>query len=143
VKIVNEPTKHKSGYDQYFAKIDSGKKTLCFFVPGCEHCRVAAKELTEMKLRNKNSPEINIIFMNEEANLIPDFFKFAGATYPYKIIEIIPFWKTLGTGKDTPGIKYLWNGNEYIYYYGITDNQFNLSNYEKLVNKTFSELKTK
>jgi hypothetical protein len=143
VKIVDEPTKHKSGYDQYFAKIDSGKKTLCFFVPGCEHCRVAAKELTEMKLRNKNSPEINIIFMNEEANLIPDFFKFAGATYPYKIIEIIPFWKTLGTGKDTPGIKYLWNGNEYIYYYGITDNQFNLSNYEKLVDKTFSELKTK
>jgi len=143
VKIIDEPTKHKSGYDQYFAKIDSGKKTLCFFVPGCDHCRVAAKELTEMKLRNKNSPEINIIFMNEEANLIPDFFKFAGATYPYKIIEIIPFWKTLGTGKDTPGIKYLWNGNEYIYYYGITDNQFNLANYEKLVNKTFSELKTK
>lgn len=143
LKILNEPPKHKSGYSQYFSKIDSGKKTLCFFVPGCEHCKDAAKELTEMKLKNKSAPEVNIIFMNEEAHLIPEFFKFAGATYPYKIIEIIPFWKVLGTGKDTPGIKYLWNGKEYIYYYGTTDNKFNIISYEKIVNKAFAELESK
>jgi hypothetical protein len=62
--------------------------------------------------------------MNEEADLIPAFFKEAGATYPYKIIEIIPFWNTLGSGKDTPGVKYLWNGNEIKYYWGITDDKF-------------------
>ena len=140
-KEINEPEKHKSGYASYFSKIDTGRKTLCFFVPGCDHCRVAAKELTELKQKDKNFPEILIIFMNEEADLIPDFFKFAGAEYPYKIIEVIPFWKVLGSGKDTPGVKYLWNGNEYKYYWGIADNKFNPIDYQKMVSKPFSELK--
>jgi hypothetical protein len=138
---INEPEKHKSGYASYFSKIDTGRKTLCFFVPGCDHCRVAAKELTELKQKDKNFPEISIIFMNEEADLIPTFFKEAGAEYPYKIIEVIPFWKVLGSGKDTPGVKYLWNGNEYKYYWGINDNKFDPVDYQKLINKSFSELK--
>lgn len=137
----NEPEKHKSGYAQYFPNIDKGRKTLCFFVPGCDHCREAAKELTEMKHKNKNFPEVYIIFMNEEADLIPEFFKAAGAEYPYKIIEVIPFWKVLGSGKDTPGVKYLWNGNEYKYYWGIDDNKFDPVDYQKLINKSYSELK--
>ncbi len=137
---LNEPEKHKSGYSQYFSSIDKGRKTLCFFVPGCDHCRVAAKELTEMKKNTKNFPDISIIFMNEEADLIPDFFKEAGAEYPYTIIEVIPFWKVLGSGKDTPGVKYLWNGNEYKYYYGITDNKFNPSDYKKIISKSYSEI---
>lgn len=138
---VTEPEKHKSGYTQYFSKIDTGRKTLCFFVPGCDHCRQAAKELTELRKTNKNFPEIAIVFMNEEADLIPDFFKEAGAEYPYKIIEVIPFWKVLGSGKDTPGVKYLWNGNEYKYYWGITDNKFDPIDYQKLINKSYLELK--
>jgi len=140
-KVIDEPAKHKSGYAQFFSKIDHGKKVLCFFVPGCEHCREVAKELTEMKSKDKSFPEVDIIFMNEEADLIPEFFKVAGKEYPYKVMEIIPFWKMLGTGKDTPGVKYLWNGNEYKYYYGITDQKFNAAEFQKLVKKTFSELK--
>lgn len=139
-KVVAEPTPKRSGYAAYFADVDKGKTTLCFFVPGCDHCRDAAKELTEMRKRNRNAPKIEILFMNEEAEKIPEFFAYAGASYPYKIIEIIPFWKLLGEGKDTPGVKYLWNGNEYIYYYGIEANQFNAPAYEKLVNKPFAEL---
>ncbi len=138
---LTEPAKHKSGYTQYFSKIDTGRKTLCFFVPGCDHCRTAAKELTELRKTNKNFPEIAVVFMNEEADLIPDFFKEAGAEYPYKIIEVIPFWKVLGSGKDTPGVKYLWNGNEYKYYWGITENKFDPIDYQKLINKPYSELK--
>jgi hypothetical protein len=141
-EIKDEPTQHKSGYSSYFASIDKGRKTLCFFVPGCDHCREVAKELTEMKAKDKNFPEIRIIFMNEEADLIPDFFKFAGAKYPYKIIEVIPFWNVLGTGKDTPGVKYLWNGNEYKYYFGITDNKFNASEFNALIQKPYTALKT-
>jgi hypothetical protein len=110
-------------------------------VPGCDHCRDAAKELTELRKKTKDFPEISIIFMNEEADLIPSFFKYAGAEYPYKIIEVIPFWKVLGSGKDTPGVKYLWNGNEYKYYWGITDNKFDVIDFEKLINKPYSELK--
>ena len=142
-EIKDEPLQKKSGYSSYFASIDKGRKTLCFFVPGCDHCREVAKELTEMKAKDKNFPEIRIIFMNEEADLIPDFFKFAGAKYPYKIIEVIPFWNELGTGKDTPGVKYLWNGNEFKYYYGITDNKFNASDYSTLIQKPYSALKSK
>ena len=142
-EIKDEPIQKKSGYSSYFASIDKGRKTLCFFVPGCDHCREVAKELTEMKAKDKNFPEIRIIFMNEEADLIPDFFKFAGAKYPYKLIEVIPFWNVLGTGKDTPGVKYLWNGNEFKYYYGITDNKFNSSDFSTLIQKPYSALKSK
>ena len=142
-EIKDEPLQKKSGYSSYFASIDKGKKVLCFFVPGCDHCRVAAKELTEMKAKDKNFPDIRIIFMNEEADLIPEFFKFAGAEYPYKIIEVIPFWNVLGTGKDTPGVKYLWNGNEMKYYFGITDNKFNAAEFKVMVQKPYSALKGK
>ncbi len=142
-EIKDEPVQHKSGYSSYFASIDKGRKTLCFFVPGCDHCREVAKELTEIKSKCKNFPDIRIIFMNEEADLIPDFFKFAGAKYPYKIIEVIPFWNVLGTGKDTPGVKYLWNGNEFKYYYGITDNKFNATEFSTLIQKPYSALKSK
>lgn len=141
-EIKDEPLQHKSGYSSYFASIDKGRKTLCFFVPGCDHCREVAKELTEMKAKDKNFPEIRIVFMNEEADLIPDFFKFAGAKYPYKIIEVIPFWNVLGTGKDTPGVKYLWNGNEFKFYYGITENKFNATEFNAMIQKPYSALKT-
>jgi len=142
-EIKNEPLSKKSGYSSYFASIDKGRKTLCFFVPGCDHCREVAKELTELKAKDKNFPDIRIVFMNEEADLIPDFFKFAGAQYPYKIIEVIPFWNVLGTGKDTPGVKYLWNGNEIKYYYGITDNKFNATEFNTMIQKPYSALKSK
>jgi hypothetical protein len=142
-EIKYEPLQKKSGYTAYFSKIDNGKKVLCYFVPGCDHCRVVAKELTEMKAKDKHFPEIRIIFMNEEADLIPEFFKFAGAEYPYKIIEIIPFWNALGTGKDTPGVKYLWNGNEMKYYFGITDTKFNATEFIAMVQKPYSVLKSK
>ena len=142
-KEETEPAKKKSGYAQFFSSIDNGRKTLCFFVPGCDHCQQAAKELNELRKTNKNFPSVHVIFMNEEPEKIPDFFKFAGTEFPYKIVEIIPFWKLLGTGKDTPGVKYLWNGNEYKYYFGITENQFNPKDYQTLINKPFKELRIK
>lgn len=139
--LLDEPAKKKSGYATYFSTIDKGRKTLCFFVPGCDHCRDAAKDLVEMQKRIKNFPEVSILFMNEEAELIPDFFKFAGKTFPYKIIEVIPFWNELGSGKDTPGIKYLWNGNEFHYFYGINENKFTAKDFESLIQKPYNELK--
>jgi len=142
-EIKDEPLQKKSGYSSYFASIDKGRKILCFFVPGCDHCRVAAKELTEMKAKIKNFPEIKIIFMNEEADLIPEFFQFAGAEYPYKIIEIIPFYKLMGSGIDTPGVKYLWNGNEIKFYYGITDKKFNAAEFKEWVQKPYAALNKK
>ncbi len=139
--IATEPKKAVSGFGSFFSKIDSGKKIVALFVPGCEHCRDAAKELHEMKLKDKNFPQVSVIFMNEEADLIPDFFKFAGTEYPYKVIEIIPFWKVLGSGKDTPGVKYLWNGNDIKYYTGIADDKFDGADLRKNLDKSYDDLK--
>lgn len=145
IKVVaenpNEPKKVKSGNAKYFAGIDNGKKILAYFVPGCDHCRDAAKELTEMRKKDASLPPVSVIFMNEEADLIPAFFKEAGATYPYTIIEIIPFWNVLGSGKDTPGVKYLWNGNEIKYWWGITDNKFRGEDLSTYLKKPYAELK--
>ena len=140
-KAPKEPKKAASGYANLFPSIDQGKKILCYFVPGCDHCRDAAKELTEMRKTNPAMPSLSIIFMNEEADLIPDFFKEAGATYPYQIIEIIPFWNTLGKGKDTPGIKYYWNGNEIKYWWGTNTEKFNPAELKAVLKKSFDDLK--
>jgi len=137
-----EPTPKKSGYANFFASIDKGRQTLCFFVPGCDHCRQAAKELTDLRTKNKSTPPISIIFMDEETDLIPAFFKEAGAQYPYRIIDVISFWKQLGRGKDTPVVKYLWNGNEIKSYYGINDHKFMVEDYKLLMLKSYQELPT-
>ncbi|MGV1012712.1 MAG: MauE/DoxX family redox-associated membrane protein [Flavobacterium sp.] len=141
VENINEPKKVKSGNAKFFPSIDKGKKILCYFVPGCDHCRTAAKELTEMRKKDAILPPLSVIFMNEEADLIPDFFKEAGATYPYTIIEVIPFWNILGKGKDTPGVKYLWNGNEIKYYWGISEDKFNGADLNVYLHKSFADLK--
>ena len=139
--VSDEPAPQKSGYAQYFSNIDKGKKILALFVPGCDHCRDVAKELTEMKAKNKNFPEVEIIFMNEEPEKIPEFFAFAGANYPYKIIEVIPFWKLLGNSKDTPGIIYLWNGNKIKEWDGINEKKFVGSELQNVLKKNYSEIK--
>lgn len=140
-KTEDAPKKVKSGYEKYFSGIDTDKKILCYFVPGCDHCMDTAKELNEMRKKDKNFPPIYVIFMNEEPEKIPTFFEFAGTKFPYKMIDVIPFWTELGSGRDTPGVKYLWNGNEFKYYDGINENKFNGAEFKKLIKKPYSELK--
>jgi thiol-disulfide isomerase/thioredoxin len=135
VKKEMGPKQAVSGYSDLYADIDKGQKILCFFVPGCEHCRDAAKDLNALQKKHKDFPEVQIVFMDEEAEKIPDFFKYAGKQFPYKVIDIIPFWTKLGTGKDTPGIVYLHNGNVIKFYDGIADKAFNSKALEKVIYK--------
>lgn len=139
--VLDEPKPAKSGYAPYFSNVDKGKKIVALFAPGCEHCMDTAKQLTEMKAKDKNFPEVQIIFMDEEAEKIPDFFKFAGAQYPYKVIDIITFWKVLGNSKDTPGVIYLWNGNKIKEWDGINEKKFVASELMKVYKKPYSEIK--
>jgi thiol-disulfide isomerase/thioredoxin/uncharacterized membrane protein YphA (DoxX/SURF4 family) len=138
---VDEPVAKKSGFSNYFSGIDQDKKILCFFAPGCEHCQETAKELTEMKRKDKNFPAVSIIFMDEESEKIPEFFNVAGIKYPYQVVDIISFWNLIGNTRDTPGVKYLWNGNEILFYDGINSNKFNGLELKKTVKKNYSELK--
>ena len=134
---VKEPKAKKSGFSNLFPDIDKGKKVLCFFAPGCDHCKETAKELTKMKKSIAGFPEIYIVFMDEEAELIPDFFTFAGANYPYLTLDVLTFWKTLGNSKDTPGVMYYWNGNLIKEYNGIAEKKFKEGEFKKAVLKKF------
>jgi len=137
--VSNEPAQAQSGYAQLFPTADKGKKIMAFFAPGCEHCRETAKQLTEMKAKDKNFPDVYIAFMDEEADLIPDFFKFAGKQYPYKVLDVGTFWKTLGNSKDTPGVFYLWNGNKIAEWNGIANDKFVAADLLKAVNKPYKK----
>ena len=138
---IDEPVAKKSGFANYFPGIDQDKKLLCFFAPGCEHCQETAKQLNEMRRKDKNFPAVSIIFMDEEAEKIPEFFNVAGTKYPYQVVDIMSFWNLIGNTRDTPGVKYLWNGNEILFYDGINANKFNATELKKTINKNYSELK--
>jgi thiol-disulfide isomerase/thioredoxin len=135
VKKEVGPKQAISGYADLYSDIDKGQKILCFFVPGCEHCRDAAKDLNTLQKKYKDFPQVQIVFMDEEAEKIPDFFKYAGKQFPYKVIDIIPFWTKLGTGKDTPGVVYLQNGNVIKFFDGIAEKAFNSKAIEKVIYK--------
>jgi thiol-disulfide isomerase/thioredoxin len=131
------PKQKKSGFAKYYANIDQGKKILCFFAPSCEHCQETAKELTEMRKANPDFPEIQILFMDEAPEEIPNFFKFAGANYPNKVIEIIEFWNAIGNEKNVPGVCYLWNGNVMKFYEGTEGpNKFSAKDLKLQLQKT-------
>ena len=133
--VVAGPKKVKSIYSKYFPKIDDGKKILCFFAPTCDHCMATAKELTELKKADPNFPDIQMIFMDEAAEEIPKFFKFAGAEYPSLVLDIIAFWGAIGKTNETPGVVYLWNGNVQKFYNGIEKDKFNKVEFKNIVKK--------
>ena len=133
--VIAGPKKVKSIYSKYFPKIDDGKKILCFFAPTCDHCMATAKELTELKKADPNFPDIQMIFMDEAAEEIPKFFKFAGAEYPNLVLDIIAFWGALGKTNDTPGVVYLWNGNVQKFYNGTEKDKFNKVEFKNIVKK--------
>ena len=137
---AQEPPKTKSMYSQYFASADKGKKIIGLFAPGCDHCQETAKLLTQMRAKNKDLPELLIIFMDEEAEKIPEFFQHAGAQYPYKLVDVITFWKLIENG-DTPGVVYQWNGKKIKMWDGINEKEFKSSELLNLYKKPYAELK--
>ena len=137
VEIEKGPASKKSAYSKYFTNIDKGRKIICFFAPDCQHCLQTAKELTELKKADKNFPEIKIVFMDESAEKIPDFFKFAGAEYPSMVLDILSFGYALGSPYSTPGVIYLWNGNVQKFYNGIDKDKFNKAEFKNIVKKKY------
>ena len=103
--------------------LDEGKKLVCFFAPGCDHCRETAKELKALAAKMK-LPDTYIIFMDEESFLIPEFLTETGFNKPYQVIDIPKFWTVLGSNASTPGLFYLWNGNIIKSFEGIEGNKF-------------------
>ncbi|MFM9943898.1 MAG: MauE/DoxX family redox-associated membrane protein [Bacteroidia bacterium] len=131
------PKKVKSAFSKFntfgnkTVNLDEGKKLVCLFAPGCDHCQAAAKEIGVMA-KKPGFPEVYILFIDEEVERIPNFFKIAGCRFPYKVLDIPTFFKTLGDGQ-TPGINYLWNGNLMKSYNGTGDNAFDAKGLAKAV----------
>lgn len=115
----NGPDPVTSMYSKYIEGIDEGEKLLCFFVPGCEHCQIAAKQITDLSKEVQNFPNVVIVFMDEETDKIPDFFEIAGSNYDYQIMDIYTFMDAFWyDDNNTPGVVYLNNGNVLQFYQG-------------------------
>jgi len=118
------PKKVTSPFSQVIPGIDNGKKLLCFFAPGCDHCQDAAKSIAQLSKTTPNFPQVYVVFMDEETEKIPEFFKIAGKTFPSQILDPAQFYNTMGNSKDTPGVILMWNGNIIKFFDGIKTNQF-------------------
>lgn len=143
VEKVAEPKPKKSGYANLYPGIDKGRKILCFFAPGCEHCQQTIKDLTAMSKQIKDFPEIKIVFIEEETELIPGFFAQAGKTYPYIVKDPGAFFTILGAA-NTPMVNYLWNGNKIKVYEGTEEsgtNYFKAKEFKSIVQKKYEDLK--
>jgi thiol-disulfide isomerase/thioredoxin len=114
-------------FDGRPVSIDKGKKIVCFFIPGCDHCREAAKALTELS-KDPSFPKVYIYFGDEEVEKIPEFFEVAGKKYPYQVLGIGEFFTLMGPQGETPGILYMWNGNIQKSYFGDQFSKEDLKN---------------
>jgi thiol-disulfide isomerase/thioredoxin len=134
------PAKVKSRFSDYAVfgdkkvNIDNGKKIVCFFAAGCDHCQNTAKTLVKLS-KNPGFPKVYIFFMDEETFKIPEFFQFAGAQIPYRILDIPTFWTVLGDGGSTPGVFYMWNGNIVKNWVGTAENEFKEQELIQVLNK--------
>jgi hypothetical protein len=103
--------------------IDNGKKLVCMFAPGCEHCQATCKAICAK--RGKGFPEVVILFMKEDVEQIPEFFKKAGCIFPYQVLDIPDFWTLMGN-TNTPSVTAMWNGNVLKAWDGIKENEFKI-----------------
>ena len=83
-------------------------------------------------------PDTYIIFMDEEAFLIPEFLKETGFNKPYQVIDIPKFWTVLGSNASTPGLFYLWNGNIMKSFEGIEGNKFDAAALKSAIEQPYS-----
>jgi len=136
--------KRVSGFSEYVVSdldMNEGKKILCFFDAGCEHCMEAAKSLNELSKEIEYFPEMHIIFSDSEADRIPDFFEHAGTEYSHQVLpfyneddEINSYLEILGYEYENPAVIYLDNGNQIRFYDGTGVNAFNTEEFKKLFN---------
>ena len=141
---TNSSSKQISSYSTYVNEdfnINDGKKILCFFDAGCEHCMDAAKSLTEIANNSIEFPDVHIIFSDTEEGKIPDFLKYSGKEYSYQIMEfynpddeINSYLEVLGYEYENPVVIYYNNGNQMRFYDGTGTNEYDAKDFESLFN---------
>lgn len=122
--VLEGPEQMKSEFGQTLPFADKGRLILCFFAPGCDHCRAAVRSIDSLSKIVENFPKVEIVFMDEEVDKIPEFFEYAGSEYHYIVLDISTFYDVLTWERDTPGIFYMWNGNILKEFNGTNDNAY-------------------
>ena len=134
--ISEIPQQTISEFSDVVPGVDNGRVLLCFFATGSEKCKSTLKSLDSLNsIYENNFPRIEIIFMEEEIERIPEFFEFSGNSYPYQILDIATFYDVLTWERDTPGVFYINNGNIITSYNGINKHAFNVNNLEEIISK--------
>jgi len=141
---TNSSNKQISSFSNYVIpefNINDGKKVLCFFDAGCEHCMDAAKSLTDLSILNTDFPEVHIIFSDTEEAKIPVFLEYSGSNFSYQVMEfynpdddINSYLEVLGFEYENPVIIYFNNGNQMRFYDGTTNNEYNPEDFKRLFN---------
>ena len=119
------PEQVSSEFGVLLPMADSGRLILCFFAPGCDHCRATIRSIDSLSQITADFPKVEIIFMEEEVEKIPEFFEYAGNDYSHVVLDISTFYDVLTWERDTPGIFYMWNGNILKEFNGIGEMSFN------------------
>jgi len=135
IPIKKAPKQSMSEFSETLPFADDGKVLLCFFAPGCDHCRSAIRSLDSLNnIMQDNFPSIEIVFMEEETEKIPDFFEYAGNEYNYRVLDIPSFYNVLTWERNTPAIFYMWNGNVITEFNGIETEAFEPSKLVDAIN---------
>ena len=121
--------------------INDGKKILCFFDAGCDHCMDAAKSLTKISKELPSFADVHIIFSDTEEEKIPDFLEYSGSQFSYQVMpfyndddEINSYLEVLGFEYENPVIIYYNNGNQMRFYDGTGSNEYNADELKSLFN---------
>ena len=141
---TNSSNKQVSSFSSYVDSdfdINNGKKILCFFDAGCDHCMDAAKSLTELSTNNNSFPDVHIVFSDTEEGKIPEFLKYAGSEFSYQVMEfhnpddeINSYLEVLGFEYENPVVIYYNNGNQMRFFDGTGSNEYNSDDFKSLFN---------
>lgn len=110
-------------YSKYFDDINKGNKLLLFLDPTCDHCKEMLSELIQLKKTYPGIiPEIKIIFGNDYGDdtksLIEKLFQNVGHSFDYTILSSQEWNDEFFRDYYTPGLKYLYNGKERLFFHG-------------------------
>lgn len=135
-RSVSEFARYTQFSDGKITNVDEGKTIMCVFNTMCDHCMDAAKAITELS-KKKSIPKVRIIFWSENNSKGEDlqkeidaFFKYAGASYPYTVVDIGTFFRILGKTPSPPRVVYLNEGNTLL---DIGGEEFNIEALSKAI----------
>ena len=141
---TNSSSKQVSSFSSYVEEdfdINTGKKVLCFFDAGCDHCMDAAKSLAEFSSQIQSFADVHIIFSDTEEEKIPEFLKYTGGDFSYQVMqfynpddEINSYLEVLGFEYENPVVIYYNNGNQMRFYDGTGSNEYDPNDFKNLFN---------